>query len=388
MVNVSTGIELDSFRNVKIIHNDISLASSYGIYIFDSPNVDIEDNLIHHNTMTGIVLNGSNVDAISILRNTIYYQYYSYAIELHGTKGVSISDNIFLINGLMRKSQILDNGQSTTLSNNYWDDAVPFNEDANNDGIGDVEYKTEGSAGSMDSSPLLTPPVYSYDSHFLLEAIFVAFPPITPINGTYRLGWRIAFDSNYHSVTYSLFYSNDNGATFTQIATGLTEQTYDWNTASLPNGQYRLKIVANDGNGLTAEHVSNVFNIGDPNQQTHELKVPTLLNPLGGETLSGTIEVRWDAAVDTLGHSITYSLHISSDNGATWELIADGLNGTIYLWDTSSVANGQYLMKVVADDGNGLTAEDQSETAFTIQNAETSTSTTSTVYTSLYLVNK
>lgn len=382
MVNVSTGIELDSFRNVKIIHNDISQASSYGIYIYDSPNVDIEDNLIHHNTMAGIVLNGSNVDAISILRNTIYYQYFNYAIELHGTKGVSISENIFLINGILRSSQILDNGQSTAFTNNYWDDAVPFNEDANNDGIGDVEYKTEGSAGSMDSSPLLTPPVYSYYSHFLLEAIFVTFPPLTPINGTYRLGWRIAFDSNYHSATYSLFYSNDNGATFTQIASSLTGQTFDWDTTSLPNGQYRLKIVANDGNGLTAEYVSNVFNIGDPSQQTHELKPPVLLNPRGGETLSGTVEIKWDAAVDTFGHAIIYSLAISSDGGSTWEIIASELTGTSFMWDTTTVENGQYLMKVVADDGNGLTAGDQTPSKFTIQNAVSTGSPTSLLTTS------
>ncbi len=114
------------------------------------------------------------------------------------------------------------------------------------------------------------------------------------------MGWRIAFDSNYHSATYFLFYSNDNGATFAQFDSGPTGQIYDWDTCPLADVQYWLKIVVADGNGLTAEYVSNVFNIGEPTQQTHELKAPVLLNPQGGKTLSGTVEVRWDVAV---GHS-------------------------------------------------------------------------------------
>ncbi|MFX0207090.1 MAG: hypothetical protein ACFFDT_13965 [Candidatus Hodarchaeota archaeon] len=94
----------------------------------------------------------------------------------------------------------------------------------------------------------------------------------------------------------------------------------------------------------------------------------TVASPNGGESLSETETLSWTAS-DADGDSLTYSVYYSADNGGTWALLASGLTNTSIDWDTTTVPDGEeYLIKVVVSDGT-LTAEDQSDDVFTIDNA-------------------
>lgn len=100
----------------------------------------------------------------------------------------------------------------------------------------------------------------------------------------------------------------------------------------------------------------------------HELSIPIVLFPNGGETLFGTISIEWTAAIDSYGYEVTYEVLFSANNGTTWVSLASGLTGLSRLWDTTSYLNSTtYLIRVIAT-SDGLEKEDISDGTFTIQN--------------------
>ncbi|MFW9994365.1 MAG: SBBP repeat-containing protein, partial [Candidatus Odinarchaeota archaeon] len=80
----------------------------------------------------------------------------------------------------------------------------------------------------------------------------------TIANGTITIEWIAASDFFNHSITYSVYYSPDEGATWIRLASGLTATVYQWNTTAVPNGfSYLIKVVATCSEGLSAEDTSD-----------------------------------------------------------------------------------------------------------------------------------
>ena len=123
-----------------------SEASGYGLLFKDVDDVLMVDNLIHHNRL-GITLEGAPFapgSFVEIRDNLIGYN--QTAIELTSTTGVRFSGNNFVGNLI----QVEGRGGDITVKNrweidgrgNYWDDYEGY--DANDDGVGDLEYRYEG----------------------------------------------------------------------------------------------------------------------------------------------------------------------------------------------------------------------------------------------------
>ncbi|MFX1254099.1 MAG: Ig-like domain-containing protein, partial [Promethearchaeota archaeon] len=145
------------------------------------------------------------------------------------------------------------------------------------------------------------------------------------------------------------------------LASGLTTTSYGWDTTTVPDGSaYKIRVVASDGT-LTGEDESDaVFTIDNPNPPT-----VTVTYPDGGETLSGTVTITWTAS-DPDGDTLTFTVYYW--DGSNWVELASGLTTTSYGWDTTTVPDGSaYKIRVVASDGT-LTAEDESDDFFTINN--------------------
>ncbi|MFX1254395.1 MAG: fibronectin type III domain-containing protein, partial [Promethearchaeota archaeon] len=110
----------------------------------------------------------------------------------------------------------------------------------------------------------------------------------------------------------------------------------------------------------------------------HTLGLPTVISPNGGETLQNTFTIQWSAAIDSLGHTVTYTLYYS-ETGSNWLWLADSTTNS-YNWDTTSVSDGTlYKIKVVATCTGHLTTEDTSDNTFTINNAASTSSWTPTI---------
>ena len=94
-------------------------------------------------------------------------------------------------------------------------------------------------------------------------AHFQSIPVITfpdggeTLSGVITLQWTAVIDSYSHSVTYSVYYSSNAGATWILLETGITSTSYNWDTTTIPDGlSYLIKVVATCSRGLTAEDLS------------------------------------------------------------------------------------------------------------------------------------
>ena len=89
--------------------------------------------------------------------------------------------------------------------------------------------------------------------------------------------------------------------------------------------------------------------------------------PNGGEYLKAgaNYTITWKA-YDQDGDELSYLIAYSQDNGENWIPLASNVKEKQYVWDTSSVSQGnRYLIKVIATDGIN-TGEDMSDNPFEI----------------------
>ena len=74
------------------------------------------------------------------------------------------------------------------------------------------------------------------------------------MTGFTSIKWLESYGSS--GVTYSLYYSEDESF-WTEVASNLTETSYEWNTPTVPNNRYVLKVVASSPKGDLVEAYSN-----------------------------------------------------------------------------------------------------------------------------------
>ncbi len=91
-----------------------------------------------------------------------------------------------------------------------------------------------------------------------------------------------------------------------------------------------------------------------------------LLYPKGGESLSGEVDIRW-LAQDPDNDPIVVKIQYTSDPPPfcpscppqSWQDIADGIQNTgSYTWNTATIPDGKYIVRIVASDGVSETSKD------------------------------
>ena len=134
-----------TFRGNEFAYNR-SAASGYGLLFKDVDDVEMTDNLVHHNRL-GITLEGAphapNA-TVTLTHNLIGFN--DTALELSTTTGVTFTGNAFVGN----LEQVTTTGGSIEHRNiwaldgrgNYWDDYQGY--DANGDGVGDIPFHYDG----------------------------------------------------------------------------------------------------------------------------------------------------------------------------------------------------------------------------------------------------
>lgn len=133
-----------------------------------------------------------------------------------------------------------------------------------------------------------------------------------------------------------------------------------WNTASLPEGNYTIKLEARDAANNKQPNASADLNIeGDSVDWAavivdHKPSVPILESPIDDVVINdNTPLMQWSNSTDPSGiHGYYYRVYIGSPSGPVWPNTT-GLFVAVSQLQAGLTANGNYYWQVRAEDNNG-----------------------------------
>ena len=164
---------------------------------------------------------------------------------------------------------------------------------------------------------------------------------------------------------HRLFYSIDNGVTYTPIGSYVNNsgsgdnQSYNWN---VPNGinssQCKIKVESYY-NSTMVDESDATFTIAPSNDMT-------VVSPNGGEVLQGlgTHTITWTNLPSASG---IYTLSYSTNGGASFTTIASNITGNSYVWTVPNAPSTNCIIRV--SDYSTPCKFDLSDAAFTILGA-------------------
>ncbi len=106
--------------------------------------------------------------------------------------------------------------------------------------------------------------------------------------------------------------------------------------------------------------VTQLSNSGQSSGQAHFEPIPQ------GMSQKGYQSVLWTAD-DANDDQLEFSIYFRGENETTWKLLKDKLDTRFYSWDTTTIPDGAYYLKIVASDspsnpaGEGLSSERESD---------------------------
>lgn len=147
----SAGVKVEYFYNNEIIHNIISNCSWCGLYLYNTDNNTVENNLISKNKY-GIIIDTYQIQENNIIKGNLisYNEDYGIFIKDKNCKNNLIYNNSFIGNTINAFDKGTNNIWNNGILGNYWDD---YNgKDKNDDGIGDIPHIFE--ENSQDNNPI------------------------------------------------------------------------------------------------------------------------------------------------------------------------------------------------------------------------------------------
>jgi len=167
------------------------------------------------------------------------------------------------------------------------------------------------------------------------------------LEGMVTITWN-ATDADNDSLRVDVEYFGNDGEWIVLVEDAISIDSLTWDTTMVPDGTgYVIRITVRDTSelALTTFDVSNSFRIDNPDEPVVSIISPSLDTPLAGE-----VRVTWNAE-DADGESLFISI-LASRDGIIWYEIASGeVNDGSFIWDTTTVSNGEYSIKITADDG-------------------------------------
>ena len=170
--------------------------------------------------------------------------------------------------------------------------------------------------------------------------------------GAQSFAWK-AVDGNDDTLEYSLYFKGDGESDWKLLEKKLADTFYTLNAASLPDGSYRLKVVASDAPSnpydrfLIGELISDVFTVANASPQ-----VEIVSSKVNGKK----VEIQFRAHV-SVGSISTAEFSI---DGGDWNLIfpLDGIADSTqedYRFVTWELPAGEHLVGIRASNRDGNT---------------------------------
>jgi hypothetical protein len=176
----------------------------------------------------------------------------------------------------------------------------------------------------------------------------VAAPPPDNLQGTIHKGFQSvlwnAHDDNGDDLAFSVYCQREGEEQWTLLKSGIMQRFYSWSTANMPDGLYRLKIMASDeasnpaADALQSERISETFQVDN---------TPPSVSDLHINNTNNLFHLLFQA---TDSRSIISSAEFSIDSGP-WKvafpvgLLSDA-NSESYDIALNSVTPGEHTFKV------------------------------------------
>jgi len=258
--NGGFGILLNSVNYSQITDNWISQNKKYGgmfdsaIILLDSHFNEISNNFIFQNYYLGISFFDSSQNTFS--QNLVQDHLHGLYLSENSDEN-TISRNHFLNNSLyIEKCQAYDNGSFNIFVFNNWDDWNAPDEDS--DGFVDNPYLINGSAMNQDPYPRVSS---TSALSIRLYGLRVKWPNGgETLTGYVYIVWAVAICSLDVPVSYSVYYSNNGGKTWSFIKRVFYgyENMRGWDTTETwDDDLYLIKVVAETADGMVIEDISD-----------------------------------------------------------------------------------------------------------------------------------
>lgn len=206
--------------------------------------------------------------------------------------------------------------------------------------------------------------IFIIDNYEEAPTVMILYPTGGGVYDSFvSIQWE-GIDPDLDALTYTVYYREETGS-WIVLTSGISVTNYNWITISIPNGYYYIRVVASDGLLEGEDTILSTIRIQHPN---HAPTV-TLLQPSDGGIFTGDIIVSWTGSDIDPGDTLTFNLYYWNEE--SWIVITLGLSNTSYVWDSTTVPNGDfYRIRVTAFDTMAMVF-DTSEIAFTIDNKRT-----------------
>ena len=271
--NIHSGILVQTTENSIISNNNIHNNTLCGLELQDTINITVSDNYVFNNSEYGIQLQDSSKDS-EVWKNSIFYN--KRGINLKSANDTIISCNevhhnsycgIYVTNYAMNNSIKFNNlvnndqyqaydegGLNTIFAFNYWNNWV--SPDDNFDGIVDDPLLIDGPANNYDYYPITistTAPIH------LLSSPSIFFPNKGEILfGTIVIEWAPTVDAFDHNISYSVFFSDNNGISWDLLIQNLSSTNFSWDTTNIIDSfNCLIKVVVTCSEGSSVEDISD-----------------------------------------------------------------------------------------------------------------------------------
>jgi sugar lactone lactonase YvrE len=190
----------------------------------------------------------------------------------------------------------------------------------------------------------------------------VEIPPQTVADHGYQSVLWTAHDDNDDNLTFSIYYRGEGETNWRLLKDKISDEYYSWDTSTIPDGAYYLKIVASDApsnppnDALTAERQSDRFEVGNTPPRVDDLHAQTsgqsATLSFGATSTSGAI-ARASYSVDSADWQIVFPVGQLTD--------APKEN---YRWEVPNLPAGEHTVSVRITDRFGN--ETAAKTTFTV----------------------
>jgi hypothetical protein len=149
-----------------------------------------------------------------------------------------------------------------------------------------------------------------------------------PPQGFWDKGWQSVIwssrDDNDDELTFTVYYRGESEKNWRLLKDNVTQHYYSWDTSTMPDGAYYLKIVASDSpsnppdQALTSERESDRFEVENTPPRIEALRAeshsPTATVTFEGLSSSGEALARAEYSIDAGEWQIVYPVGLLSDS--------------------------------------------------------------------------